>query len=76
MQVGSFFEFYGVDNDQEKIGNAKIIAEILNISRAFAYRLMKQGVIPVVHIGNARRVRLGDLESFIELNISAPTIKD
>jgi|APSaa5957512622_1039677.scaffolds.fasta_scaffold281669_1 excisionase family DNA binding protein len=52
------------------------IAEILNISRAFAYRLMKQGVIPVVHIGNARRVRLGDLESFIELNISAPTIKD
>jgi len=31
MQVGSFFEFYGVDNDQEKIGNAKIIAEILNI---------------------------------------------
>lgn len=31
MQVGSFFEFYGVNNDQEKIGNAQTITELLNI---------------------------------------------
>ena len=31
MQVGSFFEFYGVDNETEKIGNTQIIAELLNI---------------------------------------------
>ena len=31
MQVGSFFEFYGVDNDKEKIGDTKVIAELLNI---------------------------------------------
>ena len=31
MQVGSFFEFYGVDNEKEKIGDAKVIAELLNI---------------------------------------------
>ena len=31
MQVGSFFEFYGVDNEKEKIGNARIIADLLNI---------------------------------------------
>ena len=31
MQVGSFFEFYGVDNNQEKIGNAQYITELLNI---------------------------------------------
>ena len=31
MQVGSFFEFYGVDNKKEKIGNTSYIAELLNI---------------------------------------------
>lgn len=31
MQVGSFFEFYGVNNDQEKIGEPQIITELLNI---------------------------------------------
>ena len=31
MEVGSFFEFYGVDNDQEKIGEIQKIAELLNI---------------------------------------------
>ena len=31
MQVGSFFEFYGVDNNEEKIGNLQFITELLNI---------------------------------------------
>jgi len=31
MQVGSFFEFYGVNNNQEKIGDAQKITELLNI---------------------------------------------
>ena len=31
MQVGSFFEFYGVNNDIEKIGDPQIITELLNI---------------------------------------------
>ena len=31
MQVGSFFEFYGVNNDTEKIGNLQVITELLNI---------------------------------------------
>ena len=31
MQVGSFFEFYGVNNETEKIGNPQKIAELLNI---------------------------------------------
>ncbi len=52
------------------------IAELLNISRAFAYRLMKQGDIPVVQIGGARRVRLNDLENFISVNISNPLLKE
>jgi len=32
MEVGSFFEIYGVDNDKEKIGKPKKISTILNIA--------------------------------------------
>ncbi len=31
MQVGDFFEFYGVDNEKEKIGDMVRVAEIMNI---------------------------------------------
>jgi DNA mismatch repair protein MutS len=31
MEVGSFFEFYGVSNKIEKIGDAKTVCELLNI---------------------------------------------
>lgn len=31
MEVGSFFEVYGVDNDKQKIGKPKEIADILNL---------------------------------------------
>ena len=31
MEVGSFFEFYGIANETEKIGNIKIVCELLNI---------------------------------------------
>lgn len=31
MEVGSFFEIYGIDNDIEKLGKVKEISEILNI---------------------------------------------
>ena len=48
------------------------VAQILNISRAFAYRLMQQGKIRTVAIDRARRVRPEDLHSFIEENILPP----
>ena len=31
MEVGSFFEFYGVSNDKEQIGDSKKVCELLNI---------------------------------------------
>ena len=31
MQVGSFYEMYGVDNDTDKLGNAEELSQILNI---------------------------------------------
>lgn len=46
------------------------VAEILNISRAFAYKLINQGDIPSVKIGKSVRVRQEDLEAFIEQSSS------
>ena len=44
------------------------VARMLNISRAFAYQLMRQGEIPTVRIGNAVRVRKEDLLAYIDHN--------
>jgi excisionase family DNA binding protein len=45
------------------------VAEILNISRAMAYRLMQTRQIPTVRIGTARRVQPGDLKNYIKKNL-------
>ena len=45
------------------------VARILNISRAFAYQLMRQGEIPTVRIGNAVRVRESDLLAWIDRHL-------
>lgn len=55
---------------QERLLKATDVAEILNISRAMAYQLLQQGKIRSVNIGSARRVRLQDLQFFIEENLS------
>lgn len=46
------------------------VAKALNISKAFAYQLMRQGNLKSVRILGARRVRPEDLEQFIRENIS------
>ena len=45
------------------------VAEKLNVSKAFAYRLMAIGEIPTVRLGRSVRVRPEDLEKFIEASI-------
>jgi excisionase family DNA binding protein len=42
------------------------VAEILHVSRSFAYTLMKRGEIPTIRIGAAVRVRLEDLKAYIQ----------
>jgi excisionase family DNA binding protein len=42
------------------------VAQILNISKALAYRLMADGEIPTVRLGRAVRVRPEDLSQFLE----------
>ena len=62
-----------VSLNSERLLKATEVAEILNVSRAFAYQLMKQGKIRTVSIENARRVRPQDLKTYIEAHITPVT---
>ena len=55
---------------EERLLKAVEIAEILNISKAMAYQLMKQRKIHTIHIEGARRVRPADLRLYIEQNLA------
>ncbi len=44
------------------------VAKILRISRAYAYRLMQQGIIPTVRLGRSVRVSYESLSLFIREN--------
>lgn len=47
---------------------AEDVAKQLNISRSFAYHLMKSGKLPYVRLGRSLRVHPRDLDVLIELN--------
>jgi excisionase family DNA binding protein len=47
------------------------VAEVLGVSKAYAYQMMRLGRIPSVRIGRSIRVRPSDLETFITINIVA-----
>ncbi len=49
-----------------KLLRGEEVAEILNISKAFAYRLMAEGQIPTIKMGRAVRVRPEELDRFIQ----------
>jgi len=57
-------------NNESKLLRATEVAQALNVSRAFAYRLMQQGKIRTVIIAKSRRVRPVDLQDFINQNLS------
>ena len=42
------------------------VAEILNVSKAFAYRMMAEGRIQTIKMGHSVRVRSEDLEKFLQ----------
>ena len=45
------------------------VAQILNISKSFAYRLMRRGDLATIHLGRAIRVRPSDLEDYLQSRI-------
>ena len=47
------------------------VSAILNISRAYAYQLMRTGEIPSVKIGRSVRVRREDLDAYIARNTTS-----
>ncbi len=61
-----------IDYSPKRLLKAREVAEILNISRAYAYQLISRGELRSVTIGTARRVRPVDLESFIRISLSPP----
>ena len=67
---------YQEDQLLERLLKAEEVAEILNVSRAFTYRLMKQGKLRSVAIESVRRVHPKDLKAFIEENSSNPVSKE
>ena len=54
--------------ETDRLLKAVEVAQILNISRSLAYRLLKEGQIPVIRINQAVRVHHRDLQQFIEQN--------
>ena len=65
-----------VTKHPERLLKAVEVAEILNVSRAFAYQLMQRGEIRTVAIGTARRVRRKDLQEFIDRCLDPPIKQD
>jgi len=49
------------------------VAEILKVSKALAYRMLKEGKIPTVRFGKTVRVRREDLDKYIFENIGLGT---
>ncbi|MBC8508305.1 MAG: helix-turn-helix domain-containing protein [Chloroflexi bacterium] len=58
------------DTISQSLFKATDVAEILNISKSMAYRLMQTREIPTVCIGAAKRVRPVDLHSYINQNLT------
>lgn len=69
------------ENDQiitetEYLLTGNDVANILKVSRSFAYLLMKRGEIPSLRLGRSIRVRPVDLDNFITSRVSVIGIED
>ena len=45
------------------------IAQLLGVSKSFAYKLIRLGILPSIRMGRSVRVRQEDLDQFIVTNI-------
>lgn len=52
--------------------NVNEVAEILNISRAMVYVLIKEEKIKTVHIGRSMRIHIDEIRAFVDsLSVSS-----
>jgi len=58
-------------NPIQRLLKGNDVAQILNVSRSQAYKLMQQDQIPTVRIGRSVRVRYESLLQFIEQNTAS-----
>lgn len=49
----------------EKLLNPAEVADMLHVSRAQAYKMLKEGAIPTVQFGKSIRVKREDLDRYI-----------
>ena len=54
--------------DKNELLNAAEAAKILKIGKSMTYQMMQKGEIPTIRLGRSVRVKVGDLEQFIEAN--------
>ena len=59
-------------SNREKLLNVSEVAEILNVSKAFVYKLVGTGELRSIKIGTAIRVRRVDFDNYI-LNCLSPS---
>ena len=61
-----------IQNNSEKLPTrlltGKDVAHLLKISSSQAYKIIRRGELPAVHIGRSIRVRPEDLKTFIAEN--------
>jgi excisionase family DNA binding protein len=64
-----------IQNNLEKLPSrlltGKDVAHLLKISSSQAYKIMRRGELPAVHIGRSIRVKPEDLETFITKNTTS-----
>jgi putative molybdopterin biosynthesis protein len=64
-----------IQNNLEKLPTrlltGKDVAHLLKISSSQAYKIMRRGELPAVHIGRSIRVKPEDLETYIDRNTTS-----
>ena len=64
-----------IQNKSEKLPSrlltGKDVAHLLKISSSQAYKIMRRGELPAVHIGKSIRVKPEDLDAFITRNTTS-----
>jgi excisionase family DNA binding protein len=64
-----------IQNNSEKLPSrlltGKDVAHLLKISSSQAYKIMRRGELPAVHIGRSIRVKPEDLETYIAQNTTS-----